>query len=730
MLSSNRTAILRTAVVACLLAASGAGVAPSAPAQVAPSAHAPSSHAPPVAEARPVTLERHGHVRTDPYFWLRERENPEVIAYLEAENAYFDEQMAPLRALQDELFEEIRERIPQDDASVPYRLGGYTYYRRYEEGHQYPIFARRSTEPGSSEQVLLDVNRLAEGHDYYAAAYGFRSISPDGRYLAWSADTAGRRFYTTRFLDMETGEMLGESIPDVTGNLAWANDGRTVFYAKQDPETLRWDRIYRHELGTDPSADVLVFEEPDETFTAFVTKTRDDRYVLIGSVQTLASEWRYLDADHPRGEFEVFEPRRRDHEYDIEHAGDRFYIRTNLDAENFRLVSTPETATTAENWREEIGHRDDVFVAGFDVFRDHLVVTERSGGLERLRVRPLADPRGEHYVEFEDPAYMVSLGDNPRFDTDTLRFVYQSPAVPATTYDYDMTGRGRVLLKQDEVRGGFDAANYRTERLTVPARDGAGVPVTLVYRVDRFSPDGTHPLLLYGYGSYGASIPPYFDAERISLLDRGFAYAIAHVRGSQTLGRRWYRDGKLFEKKNTFTDFIDVGDYLVAEGWADPGRLFAMGGSAGGLLMGAVINMRPELFRGVIAHVPWVDIVTTMLDSSIPLTTNEYDEWGDPNDPEYYDYMLSYSPYDNVEAQAYPALLVTTGLNDSQVQYWEPAKWVAKLRALKTDDNLLLLHTNMGAGHGGASGRYDRYRETARDWAFLLHLAGTPALVP
>lgn len=683
---------------------------------------------PPIAEPRPMTLEKHDRVRVDPYFWLRERDNPEVIAYLEAENAYFDAQMAPLRALQDELFREIRERIPQDDASVPYRLGNYSYYRRYEEGHQYPVFARRAGAPGAAEQILLDVNRLAEDHEYYAAIYGSGSISPDGRYLAWSADTEGRRFYTLRFLDMTTGEMLGESIRDVTGNLAWA-DGRTVFYAKQDTGTLRWDRIYRHELETDPAGDVLVYEEPDETFTTFVTKSRDGRFVLIGSSQTLASEWRFLDAKDPHGEFRVFEPRRRGHEYDVEHAGDRFYIRTNLDAENFRLVSTPETATSAGDWREEISHRDDVFLAGFDVFQDHLVVTERAEGLDRLRIRPWADPAAEHYVTFDDPAYMVSLGDNPRFDTDTLRFVYQSPAVPATTYDYDMTSRERVLLKQDEVRGGFDPANYRTERLAVPARDGARVPVTLVYRVDRFAKDGAHPLLLYGYGSYGASVPPYFDPERLSLLDRGFAYAIAHIRGSQTLGRRWYENGKLFEKKNTFTDFIDVGEYLVAEDWADRRRLFAMGGSAGGLLMGAVINMRPELFQGVVAHVPWVDIVTTMLDSSIPLTTNEYDEWGDPNDPEYYEYMLSYSPYDNVEAKAYPALLVTTGLNDSQVQYWEPAKWVAKLRALKTDDNLLLLHTNMGAGHGGASGRYDRYRETARDWAFLLHLA-TPALVP
>lgn len=674
-------------------------------------------------------LEKHGHVRTDPYVWLRDRDNPEVIAYLEAENAHFDAEMAPLAELVAELFEEICARIPPDDASVPYRVGAHLYYRRFEEGRQYPIHARKADVPGAPEQILLDVNELAADQEYFSVSLDASSISPDGRTLAWAADATGRRFYTIRFLDMDTGEPLAESIPAVTRSLAWANDGRTLFYAKQDPETLRWDRVCRHELGMDPTSDALVYREADDRFSVAVTKTRDGRYLLIRSDQTLATEWRLLDADDPGGEFRLFEPRQRGHEYEVEHANGWFYILTNLDAENFRLVRTPDDATAREHWEEVIGPREDVFLVDFEPFRDQVVVRERVAGLDRLRIRPWDDPAAEHLVAFVDPAYTVSLGNNPHFDTNTLRFVYQAPAVPAITYDYDMSTRERVLLKRDEVRGGFDPENYRTERLTVRARDGAEIPVTLVYRLDRYARNGSCPLLLYGYGSYGASIPPYFDPQRLSLLDRGFAYAIAHVRGSQTLGRRWYEKGKLLEKKNTFADFIDVADHLVAHHYTDPRRLFAMGGSAGGLLMGAVINMRPELFHGVVAHVPWVDVVTTMLDRSIPLTTSEYDEWGDPNNPHHYEYMLSYSPYDNVEAKAYPHLLVTTGLHDSQVQYWEPTKWVAKLRALKTDDNLLLLHVNMRAGHGGASGRYDRYRETARDYAFLLHLAG-PSLVP
>ena len=698
------------------------------PFHTTPALQSAAAQTPPVADRHPVTLELHGHTRMDPYFWLRERENPDVIAYLEAENAYFEAHMEPLAGLRSELFEEIKGRIKQDDSSVPYRLGDHYYYSRYEEGGQYPIYARKAGSLEADEEILLDVNALAEGHEFYSAFMTSQTVSPSGRYVAWAADTTGRRFYTIRILDTRSGQMLGDVIANVTGNLVWAGDDATLLYARQDPETLRSYRIYRHGLGTDPADDELVYQEDDDTFSSYVTKTKDGEYLLIGSFQTLTSEWQVLEADDPDGSFRVFTPRERGHEYDIEHAGDHFYIRTNRDAQNFRLMRTPEDATSEGHWEEVISHRNHVLITEFDPFEGFLVVGEREGGLNRLRIRPWDDPAAEHYVAFDDPAYAVYLGANPTFDTEKLRYVYQSPAVPETTYDYDIESRERTMLKREEVLGDFSPDDYGVERLTATARDGAGVPVTVVYRKDRFAGDGTNPLLLYGYGSYGSSIQPGFSAPRLSLLDRGFVYAIAHIRGSETLGRQWYEEGKLLKKKNTFTDFIDAAEHLAAEGYGDRERLYAMGGSAGGLLMGAVMNMRPDLFHGIIAHVPWVDVVTTMLDDSIPLTTSEYDEWGNPNDPEYYEYMLSYSPYDNVEAKSYPNLLVTTGLHDSQVQYWEPAKWVAKLRAMKTGDNLILLHTNMAAGHGGASGRLDRYRETARDYAFLLHLAGREAV--
>lgn len=679
---------------------------------------------PPVAEQKPVTLEMHGDVREDPYFWIRERENPEVINYLEAENEYFEQMMEPLAGLQEELFEEIKGRIKQDDSSVPYTLGAHSYYTRYEPGKQYPIFARQPADSQDGEEtILLNVNDLAADHDFYAANYSSSSISPNGRLLAWSADTSGRRFYTLRFRDMETGEDLPDVIPAVTGNLAWASDNKTIFYSKQDPTTLRWSQIYKHRLGTDSTEDVLVYEEKDDTFYTYVWRTRDGRYLMIGSSQTLADEHRFLDASTPDGEFTIVTPRERGHEHSVDHANGYFYIRSNREAPNFKLMRTPVEAASEENWETILPERDDVFLVGFEPFQNFLAVTERSEGLPLIRVIPWNDDSSDHYIEFDDAAYAARLGSNPQFATDLLRFVYESPTTPATTYDYDTQTRTRTLLKQTEVLGDFSSDLYFTERLMIPARDGEVVPTTVVYRKDRFKKDGSNPLLLYGYGSYGSSIQPYFSSARMSLLDRGFVYAIAHIRGSETLGRRWYEDGKLLNKKNTFYDFIDVGKALVADGYADADRLYGMGGSAGGLLVGAVMNMAPDLFDGIVAHVPWVDVVTTMLDDSIPLTTSEYDEWGNPNDPEYYDYMLSYSPYDNVERKDYPNLLVTTGLNDSQVQYWEPAKWVAKLREMKTDDNLLLMHINMGAGHGGSTGRYDRYRETARDYAFLIQLA-------
>jgi oligopeptidase B len=675
---------------------------------------------PPAAPARTTKLEIHGHVRTDDYYWLRERENLEVIRYLEAENAYTETVMAHTKDFQERLFEEIKGRIKQTDISVPYRQGRYFYYTRFEEGKDYPIFARKRGSLDAPEEVMLDGNELGRGKSFFQVT-GWQ-VSAGEDVLAFATDTVGRRIATIRFKSLRTGALLPDVIPSVTGNVAWAKDNRTLFYVKQDPVTLRWYRVYRHVLGTDPAHDELVFEERDETFSVSVFKTKSRQYIMIASEQTLASEYRYLDAGRPEGRFRVFLPRRRGHEYDVDHAGDWFYVRTNDAARNFRLMRTPVRRPAREHWEEVIPHRDDVFLQRFEVFKDHLVASERKDGLVRLRVRPRSGA-GEHYLDFGEPAYLAYIGTNPEFDTGVLRFGYTSLTTPTSIYDYDMAGRQKTLLKRDEVLGGFDPADYVTERLSATARDGTRVPISLVYQkgLEQRLPA---PLLLYGYGSYGSSTDATFSAERLSLLDRGFVYAIAHVRGGQELGRQWYEDGKLLRKRNTFTDFIDVAEHLVARGYTTPDRLFARGGSAGGLLIGAVVNLRPDLFKGAIAAVPFVDVLSTMLDASIPLTTSEYDEWGDPNDSTYYRYMLSYSPYDNVERKRYPHLLVTTGLHDSQVQYWEPAKWVAKLRAQKTDTNRVVLKTNMEAGHGGASGRYRRWREMAFEYAFLLDLAG------
>ncbi|GIW53441.1 MAG: oligopeptidase B [Gemmatimonadales bacterium] len=679
--------------------------------------------APPVAKAVPFKLEKHGHVRIDPYYWLRERENPEVLAYLRAENQYTEAVMAHTEKLQQQLFEEIRARMKESDISAPVPDGGYLYYTRYEAGKDYPIYARRRGSMEAPEEVLLDVNQLAEGHGFFAVM-GFQ-VSPHQDLLAFAVDTVGRRISTLRFKNLATGEFLEDVIPNVTGNVAWANDNRTVFYTRQHPTTLRWYRIYRHVLGTDPSSDALVYEERDSTFNTRIFRTRSGKFLMIRSSQTLADEYRFLEADRPGGQFRVLLPRERGHEYEADHAGDWFYIRTNHGAANFRLVRLPVNAAgrvDKDAWEEVIPHREDVLLEGFTLFRDHLVLTERRNGLRRLRIRAY-DGSGDHYLDFGEPAYTVSVGANREFDTRLLRYEYNSLTTPPSSYDYDMVTRERRLVKREEVLGGFDPANYVSERLYARARDGIAVPVSIVYRKG-LEKNGDNPLLLYGYGSYGSSVEPTFSALRLSLLDRGFVYAIAHVRGGQELGRQWYEDGKLLRKMNTFTDFIDVAEFLIEQRYTRPEKLFAQGGSAGGLLMGAVVNLRPDLFKGVVAQVPFVDVVTTMLDESIPLTTNEYDEWGNPNDPEYYRYILAYSPYDNVERKAYPNLLVTTGLHDSQVQYWEPAKWVAKLRAMKTDHNRLILKTNFEAGHGGASGRYQRWRETAFIYAFILDLAG------
>ena len=674
----------------------------------------------PTAKVVPYELTKHGDVRVDNYYWLKERENSEVIDYLNAENDYTQAMTAQTEELQKNLFAEIKGRIKQTDESVPYRKNGYFYYSRFEDGKQYRMHCRKKGSLAAAEEVMIDANQLAEGHSFFSVR-GLR-VSSNNTLLAYAVDTRGRRIYTLKFKNLETGEVLQDTIHNVTGNVAWANDNRTLFYSKQDPKTLRSYQIYRHVLSADPANDILVYEEKDDTFSSFVFKTKSDKFVMIASRHTLSNEYRFVSAESPTNEFRIIHPRERNLEYSVDHFQDKFYIRTNWNAKNFRLMATPVTATTKDHWTEVIPHHDDVLLSGFEIFKDHLVVSERKNGLMQLRVRFWSSGQ-EHYLDFPEPAYLAYATNNHEFDTSILRVAYSSMTTPRSVFDYNMVTHEKTLLKQDEVLGGFNAQDYETDRLYATARDGTKIPISIVYRKGT-KKNGKNPLLLYGYGSYGASMDATFSSPRLSLIDRGFIYAIAHIRGGQELGREWYEDGKLFNKKNTFTDFIDCGKFLVDQNYTHPEKMFAMGGSAGGLLMGAVVNLSPDLFHGVVARVPFVDVITTMLDDSIPLTTSEYDEWGNPNKKDYYDYILSYSPYDNVQAKDYPHMLVTTGLHDSQVQYWEPAKWVAKLRAVKTDSNSLLLKTNMDAGHGGGSGRYKRYEETAFYYAFLLDHAG------
>jgi oligopeptidase B len=670
----------------------------------------------------PIKLETHGHVRVDDYYWLRERDNPEVIQYLTDENERAAAALAHTRGFEEKLFEEIKARFNPTDMSVPYRLDDYYYYRHYEEGKEYAIYARKRGSLDAPEEIMVDGNELARGHAFFA--FGGSAVSTGQDLLAYAIDTVGRRIHTIYVKNLITGETLPDVIPNVGENLVWANDNRTLFYAKQDQTTLRQYQIWRHILGTDSTDDRLVYQEDDETFGAFIVKTKSKKFLLIVSAQSVSHEYRYLEADDPCGEFKIFLPRQRLHEYHIDHYQDRFIIRTNTEAKNFRLMETPVERPGREHWRELIPHRDDVYLGEFELFKNHLVLEERVRGLTQIRVLPMSPwSTAGHYLEFDEPAYRASLGANPEFDTATLRFEYTSMKTPLTIYDYDMNSRARKLLKQEPVLGGFDPANYVTERVHATAADGTRIPLSILYRKGLMR-DGQNPLVLYGYGSYGFSIDAAFASPRLSLVDRGFVFAIAHIRGGQELGRQWYENGKLLNKRNTFTDFIACAEFLIDQQFTNKEKLFAMGRSAGGLLMGAVANLRPDLFKGIVAEVPFVDVVTTMLDASIPLTTGEYDEWGDPNEKRFYDYMLAYSPYDNVERKHYPAMLITAGLHDSQVQYWEPAKWVAKLRELKTDTNPLLLKTNMDAGHGGASGRFRRHHETAFSYAFLLDLVG------
>lgn len=683
---------------------------------------------PPVAEKVPHEV---FDKRVDNYYWMRlsdaqksaevpDEQTVKVLNYLNSENDYLKSVLKHTEGLQKTLYDEIIGRMKKDDESVPYLKNGYYYYTKYSETSEYPVYYRK-TSLDADDQTLLDVNKIAEGKEYCSVS-GL-AVSRDSKTLAYGTDFVSRRRYTLNFMDIETGKLLPDKIENTTGQVIWAADNKTVFYITKDEETLRADKVFRHVLGTSPEEDKMVFFEEDETFSVSLMETKSEKYIVIYSNQTLTTECLYVDASKPENEFKVFEPRKINHEYSIDHLGGEFFIYTNSDSSsNFRLMKTPETKTAYQNWTEIIPHRKDVLLQGFELFDNYLVISERIKGLNNLRIINRKD-NSDHYLDFGEEVYTAGVNVNPNPDTEVLRYSYSSLTTPNSVIDYNMTTREKKIMKEEVVLGGFDKSNYEAKRLWAKAGDGTMVPVSLVYRKG-YTQDGTAPLLLYAYGSYGSSTDPGFRSNIISLLDRGFAYAIAHIRGGSEMGRYWYEDGKLLKKMNTFTDFNDCAQYLVNEKYTSTDRLFAMGGSAGGLLMGAIVNLRPDLYRGVIAAVPFVDVVTTMLDETIPLTTFEWDEWGDPRKKEYYDYMLSYSPYDQVKAMDYPNMIVTTGLWDSQVQYWEPAKWVAKLREMKTDDNLLVMDCNMKAGHGGASGRFERNRLTALQYAFILDLAG------
>ncbi|MBK5210380.1 MAG: S9 family peptidase [Flavobacteriaceae bacterium] len=683
----------------------------------------------PVAKKYPKSLTIHNDNRTDDYFWMRlsdeqknaknpDKQTQDVLNYLNAENDYLNKAMKHTEAFQLKLYNEIIDRIKKDDQSVPVNDNEYSYYTRFEEGGDYALYCRKKIDGDGKEEIMLNGPKMAKGHSYYGI--GDQSVSPNNKLLAYGIDTVSRRSYAIYFKSLASGEMLSDKLSNTSGSVTWANDNKTVFYTTKDPETLRTNKIYKHLLGTDQSDDVLVYEEKDETYSCQVFKSKSKAFLMIGSSQTLSTEFQYLDANTPDGDWKIIQPRERGLEYQPDHFGDYFYIRTNLNAKNFRLVKTLVKATSKENWEDVIPHRNSVFLQDFDLFKNYLVIGERLNGLRTIRIMKWGGD--EHYIKFNDPAYLAYANANLDFNTDVLRYNYSSLTTPNSTYEYNMKTKEQVLLKQDEVlEAGFSSDNYTSEQLYATAKDGTKIPISLVYKKG-IEKSAETPLLLYAYGSYGYSTEPTFDSGRLSLLNRGFVYAIAHIRGGQEMGRDWYENGKLLKKKNTFTDFIDSGEFLVKEGYTSSKHLYALGGSAGGLLMGAIVNMKPTLWNGVIAAVPFVDVVSTMLDETIPLTTFEFDEWGNPKDKEYYDYMKSYSPYDNVEAKAYPNMLITTGYWDSQVQYWEPAKWIARLRAMKTDNNLLMMDCNMETGHGGASGRFEKYKRTALSYAFLLDL--------
>lgn len=686
---------------------------------------------PPIADKIPTELESHGDIRIDNYFWMRlsdaqknakkkDKQTERVLEYLNAENDYYNQITEHTKDFKNTLFEEMKSRIKEDDESVPYKKNGYFYITKYQKGEQYPIYTRKKESLEVDSELLFNVNELAKDHDYYQL--GGLNVSPNNQLVAFAVDTVSRRQYVIRVKNLVTGEVYNDAITNTTGGSVWANDNKTLFYSKKDPVSLRSYKIYKHVLGTDESEDVVVYHEKDETFGVGVAKTKSNDYIVIASYSTLSTEYRVLDANNPDGNLNVIQPRERNLEYSVSHFGDHFYMLTNKDgATNFKVMKTPVNNTSKENWVDVIPHREDTLIEDISIFKDYLVLEERNNGLSKIRIKRW-DNVEDYYLPFDEETYTVDVYANPDFDTDILRYSYNSMTTPSSVIDFNMKDKSKEVKKEQEVLGGkFNKKNYTSKRLWATARDGKKIAISIVYRKDTEINENT-PLLQYAYGSYGYTIPDGFSTTRLSLLDRGFIFALAHIRGSEYLGRQWYEDGKLLKKKNTFTDFIDCSKFLIENKYTSANHLYAMGGSAGGLLMGAVVNMNPDMYNGVVAAVPFVDVVSTMLDESIPLTTGEFDEWGNPKVKEYYEYIKSYSPYDQVKTKAYPNMLVTTGYWDSQVQYWEPAKWVAKLRELKTDSNILLMHTNMEAGHGGASGRFNALKETARDYSFILDL--------